>query len=247
MLPISSRRIVDDRTTPKHNDCVLRNNQQRLEIDVAGYTVQGKRFENEDCISCFKADELTVAVVSDGIGGAPHGAVISKIAVGSFMDEIREGASARAAFEAVNIAATKIVKWLDSPGSGATFACVYIEGSCATIVWAGDSIVYLWRNGVLECVARPMRSKDGILLGCVGSSLDTYPSLRRIELRPGDKILLCTDGVWDSVDEVSIEETLSQSGRASDMARQLANAGAANGSDNSTAAVFCINRSHRRD
>ena len=230
-------------TTPiagDHCQCSINPCGCKTKTTVAGYSVQGKRFENEDAVRCYETEGLSVAVVADGIGGAPYGGIISNVAVGSFMDEVIRGSSPRKAFEEANNAATNIVRWLDSAGSGSTLACASVQGLVATVVWAGDSLAYLWRKGALRRITDPMRSADGALSGYVGREVEALPSLRKVRLCLGDKIVLCTDGVWDSMSDDSMERILAESDEAKSLACRLANEGAVRGRDNSTAAVFCV-------
>ena len=58
-------------TTPiagDHCQCSINPCGCKTKTTVAGYSVQGKRFENEDAVRCYETERLSVAVVADGIG-----------------------------------------------------------------------------------------------------------------------------------------------------------------------------------
>jgi serine/threonine protein phosphatase PrpC len=104
-------------------------------------------------------------------------------------------------------------------GMGSTLTLVVVEGERATVAHVGDSRAYLWRDGRLRQLTED-HSVPGALLKqnkitveeahdhphrhilyrCLGLKpaleVDIYPSF---VLRPGDGLLLCSDGLWDMV------------------------------------------------
>lgn len=209
-------------------------------IDFAASSRRGKRPENEDCVRCLEVNGRSIAVVADGVAGAPYGAVASRVAVGCFSDEVMSGASDREAFETADLTVSTVARWLGDYGSGATLASVSIDHGIARVLWLGDSISFLLRSGTLTCISQPMRSKDGALWKYVGQTPTCPPSMQDVELEIGDRVLLSTDGVWDTVPQHRLQEVLSSSGDAYEIANRLASEGAERGSDNSTAAVFLV-------
>ncbi|MCR5414917.1 MAG: protein phosphatase 2C domain-containing protein [Kiritimatiellae bacterium] len=114
----------------------------------------------------------------------------------------------------------------------------------AVIAYVGDSRVYRLRDGKLEPLThdhtlagelsrRPsMRSmiarlgwREGqlshVLTRAVGIEPDVQPDWRKIDVRPDDVYLLCTDGVYDMVDDKGIEEVLAMKRAASEIADEL--------------------------
>jgi serine/threonine protein phosphatase PrpC len=104
-------------------------------------------------------------------------------------------------------------------GMGSTLTLAVVEGDRATVAHVGDSRAYLWREGRLlqltedhsvpgallkqgqitpeEAHEHPHRH---ILYRCLGLKprveIEMKPS---VALRPGDALLLCSDGLWDMV------------------------------------------------
>ena len=104
-------------------------------------------------------------------------------------------------------------------GMGSTLTLAVVEDRRLTVVHIGDSRAYLWRDGQLsqltddhsvpgallkqgkikpdEVYTHPHRN---VLYRCLGLKpgveVDHYPPL---ELRPGDGLLLCSDGLWNMV------------------------------------------------
>jgi serine/threonine protein phosphatase PrpC len=107
----------------------------------------------------------------------------------------------------------------EAGGMGSTLTLAVVEDDRLTVAHVGDSRAYLWRDGSLrqltedhsvpgallkqgritpeEAHEHPHRH---ILYRCLGLKpnleVDIYPA---VELRPGDSLLLCSDGLWDMV------------------------------------------------
>ncbi len=145
---------------------------------------------------------------------------------------------------------------------GSTLTLAVVEGERATVAHVGDSRAYLWRGGRLRQLTEdhsvpgallkqgkitPQEAYDHphrhVLYRCLGLKpgveVDIYPSLA---LRPGDALLLCTDGLWDMVYPVErIEALLASSADLSMVCRRLVNAAnEAGGDDNVTALLVRV-------
>jgi serine/threonine protein phosphatase PrpC len=70
------------------------------------------------------------------------------------------------------------------------------------------------------------------------------PDLVELDLVPGDRVLICSDGLWDEVDDATIQRELGRGDDPSRIAdRLIAKANAAGGNDNSTALVLFVQAS----
>jgi serine/threonine protein phosphatase PrpC len=120
-------------------------------------------------------------------------------------------------------------------GMGTTMTAAYSVGDDLFVAHVGDSRAYLFRDERLQRLTRDqthaqMLADAGIIrqdevtnhrlrhvltnsLG--GTDEDTKVELQRLKLCDGDRLLLCTDGLTDMVDEERITSMLS-SNRASD-------------------------------
>ena len=141
---------------------------------------------------------------------------------------------------------------------GATVVVAFVRGSLVHIAHMGDSRAYLLRDGKLEQLTvdhsvvgvlvdraaitreqaktHPMR---GQLLRYVGMSKGPDTDVRTVELREGDRLMLCTDGLTDSLSDREIGRLLGV-GDEITMACQalLGDARAAGAKDNLTAMVI---------
>ena len=138
---------------------------------------------------------------------------------------------ARRVLNAIRLANQEIVRSVrkDSSmrGMGTTVVIALIHGSRAFIGSVGDSRAYLVRDGNLrqltsdhtlvneqvragalstqEARRHPARN---ILTRAVGSQEDVEPDLVEQDLRPGDMLLLCSDGLTTMVEDADILKTV---------------------------------------
>lgn len=112
-------------------------------------------------------------------------------------------------------------------GMGATLVAAWLDGFRLTLVHVGDSRAYLLRAGELECltadhtlVAEQVRSGlltveqaqtnplRRLLIRALGAREEVETDIHEGELRSGDALLLCTDGLTGMVPESGITEIL---------------------------------------
>jgi protein phosphatase len=141
---------------------------------------------------------------------------------------------------------------------GTTLTMAYVLWPRLYVVHAGDSRCYLLREGAMEQVttdqtiaqklveqgtltpdqARASRWNH-VLWSCIGGgSPDLSVEVYKTNLRVGDSLLLCTDGLTTVVSDCRIHELLTQSPGAAEACRRLCDAAnEAGGPDNSTVVV----------
>lgn len=207
-------------------------------------------------------------VVCDGMGGAQGGEVASDLAARTVWQEMRDAQPteevpvfARLLRRAVRAANRRVhdeaQREASLRGMGTTLSAVGFAGRHAVIAQVGDSRVYLLRAGVLVQVTRDqslvsalvhagrisqteVRSTIGAsaILQALGVGADVEPSLSVVDLRRGDRILVCSDGLHGQLTDVGISTILAAVPAPRDAAVALvAGARAAGGSDNITAVV----------
>lgn len=139
-------------------------------------------------------------------------------------------------------------------------ACMVIDDKIALCANVGDSRGYLIRNGQLHqitrdhsLVARMVEQNrltaeearnhphSNILLRTVGTERNVDIDIFRVELETGDRLLLCSDGLWGEVDDPQIEGILSQDSDNRVVARDLVRAAhMGGGKDNITLVVVHV-------
>jgi len=139
-------------------------------------------------------------------------------------------------------------------GMGTTLTVVAMLGSDLVLAHVGDSRAYLLRGTTLrqltidhtlaqalidagvvkqdDPVARSMRH---VLTAAIGSLGDREPQVERFRLRSGDQLLLCTDGLTETVDDQIIANALCEARSAESASHSLVDlALAGGGTDNIT-------------
>lgn len=221
------------------------------------------REQNED--SYFAG--TTVFAVADGLGGHAAGEVASAIAVEvvSRLDG-REFATADEAGETlvhgVREANGEILKRAaaepDHAGMGTTLTAALLHAERAYLAHVGDSRCYLRRGdeplrrittdhtlveqfvrqGLLSPEEAAVHPERSVLTQALGLGEDVLvDAVETPSPRPGDLLLLCSDGLTEALTDDEIDEVLTASGdRACD--ELVAAANAAGGPDNITVVVL---------
>jgi PPM family protein phosphatase len=143
----------------------------------------------------------------------------------------------------------------DFGDSGTTWSAAYFVSSFAVVFNIGDSPCFLWRNGIMCRVStdhtveqefmaagvdREIAGRYGhMLTRCLGyDSQNARPDVYHLRLKPGDQVLLCTDGLTDMINDLDIAQCLDDSPNAQAACDDLIQrALAAGGRDNVTAVL----------
>jgi protein phosphatase len=161
-------------------------------------------------------------------------------------------------FETVNAALVEQARRQpELQGMGTTLTMAISLGTDLLIVHVGDSPAYLSRGGELHkltrdhTVAQEMADHESIPIEDVPSRFhhiltqaigvrddDTEPDFRRLRLADGDRLLLCTDGLTDMVDEPTIAAVLQRQASSDEVCKTLVDlALEGGGKDNVTVVV----------
>ncbi|MEM9490377.1 MAG: protein phosphatase 2C domain-containing protein [Myxococcota bacterium] len=210
-------------------------------------------------------------IVCDGMGGAAGGEVASQMATQIIWDEMRAAQDtdrreifARLLRRAVRAANQQV--WergrSDSAlrGMGTTVSAAGVVDGALIAAQVGDSRIYVERAGELVLMTRdqtvwsalirsgdiePDQPKIGgmahVVLQALGVREDIEVALSLVELRRGDRLLVCSDGVHGLIDDEALASVLTlrdDDGEASQLL--VASALAAGGGDNITAIVARI-------
>lgn len=148
------------------------------------------------------------ACLADGMGGERMGATVARCACGAAARALEAGASAHEAVERAQRFARELVDNLDCGRPGSSLTVVRCEGGSAQVAWAGDvACMHLdSRQGTLRSLTRPDRGATGVTnaLGRKTISINTMSC----ELNEEDRLLLCSDGIWDEMEHEEIRRAL---------------------------------------
>lgn len=210
-----------------------------MKFSVFQVSRKGGREKNEDRMGYCYTRESCLMALADGMGGHPEGEVASQLALQTMAALFQRDAKPllrdplEFLSQAVMGAHHQILRYatdkglLDSPRT-TIVACV-VQNGCAYWVHCGDSRLYLVREDELvsrtrdhsylerqaasnQVVPLPTQSmvNRNVLFTCLGSpSRPVMDSMGPVPLNQGDRILLCSDGLWGTLDDELIVSGLS--------------------------------------
>lgn len=162
--------------------------------------------------------ETVIAVLADGAGAARGGAEAAQRAVKSIAANFAARPSEWNTTRALVEFATLINRTLHqdslarfgSPELVSTLACVAIDGHRLAGLNVGDSRIYLHRDGQLEQLSEDHvdAAQSHVLQRALGLAPDIAPHVFERDLRDGDLLLLCSDGVTQILPEKTIAREL---------------------------------------
>lgn len=203
----------------------------------AARTETGKvRRHNEDAV--LDRPALGLWAVADGMGGHRNGALASRLIVET-LDALPAIDGLDARLEAVRRSlhalnrrlgqALTVTADCPEPVMGSTVVAVVCEGSQAACVWAGDSRCYLWRSGRLYQLSRDHSLRQQLvdagelseeqaaghpnahaLTRAIGAHEVLELDILRFDVLPGDRLLLCSDGLYQSLATEALSAALGQ-------------------------------------
>ncbi len=209
-----------------------------MQFSVYQVSRKGGREKNEDRMGYCYTRDAGLFALADGMGGHPEGEVASQLALQTMAALFQRDAKPtlddplRFLHDAIIAGHHQLLRYatekalMDTPRT-TIVACV-LQGDAAYWAHCGDSRLYLVRDGKLIARTRdhsyselqetlshvvPMGEKfnRNVLFTCLGSPgkpvVDTAGPLL---LHSGDRVLLCSDGLWGSVPDVDIAEQLAQ-------------------------------------
>lgn len=218
------------------------------------------RENNEDAIfptSSGESSESVVLIVADGMGGHVAGEVASRIAINAAASsELRAGDRVAAANRAIR---EEVAREPSLEGMGTTMTLLTVEDGVANLAHVGDSRAYMLRDGKLtqisedhsvaaeyvamgqlsaeEATSHPQRH---MLTRTLGLSRFVSIDETSIDLMPGDRLLLCTDGLTEMVPDNVIAKALGD-GAPEEVAWELVElANDAGGVDNISVVVLDV-------
>ena len=199
-----------------------------MQFSVFQTSRRGGRENNEDRMGyCYTRDEA-LFVLADGMGGYPQGEVAAQLALEIIAALFQRQAKPMLAdvplflSSALLAAHHQILRYAsahamaDSPRT--TLVAAVLQGGCATWVHCGDSRLYWVRADALLSRTRDHTYMEAdhwpaglptanrhMLFSCLGSpTKPIYDLAGPVPLAQGDRLLLCSDGLWGALSDDDI-------------------------------------------
>ena len=206
-----------------------------MKFSVFQISRRGGRAKNEDRMGYCYTRDAGLFVLADGMGGHPEGEVAAQIALQTIsalfqsqakpqlenVQEFLSSALLAAHHQILRYASDKGM--LDTPRT--TLVAAVVQAGAAWWVHCGDSRLYMVRGGELRSRTRDHsylelrnapppgldRINRNVLYTCLGSpTKPLYDNAGPVQLVQGDRILLCSDGLWGPLSDEEIAGQLSQ-------------------------------------
>jgi serine/threonine protein phosphatase PrpC len=239
---------------------------QELKYLSVGRTDMGcVRKLNED--GFLNRPDIGLWAVADGMGGHAAGDVASQMVIGALgrISQVRSAYALRSAVNEalrdVNAALVRKATQLEAGPIGSTIVALMAHGNHYACVWAGDSRIYLYRNGVMRQLTRDHSYVQGlidrgeldeasarthgaanVITRAVGA--DAVLELESVHgaIEPGDRFLLCSDGLSNVCHASELEQHVRRAPLERGLDGLITLALSRGAPDNVTAIIACADR-----
>jgi len=209
-------------------------------LELAILSRQGGRDYNEDACGHWNSGTHLCCVVADGAGGHGGGDIASKLAVRHIIEQFAAAPLSRpdeVTDLLLDTNATVIRHRADGHAQAhmhTTVVSLFVDLDQGLALWghAGDSRLYVFRDGQMlahtrdhsvvqslveagvlqpdEMRTHPRRSELLSALGSAPEDLHVTAASKPWRMRDGDVFLLCTDGLWEFIDEAEMSASLNR-------------------------------------
>ena len=184
-----------------------------MKIEYTPFSETGKRRTNQDICRVIETLENNRAlmIVCDGMGGHSMGDVAAKTVCNAICEfwgnnpdvpdsETKITDACKVASDALQ-AHSRVVRPIEM---GTTMVMASIEDNIVTIAHCGDSRCYLLRDGAVVYQTQDhadLHWGSEVVIRCFFSMNPeaAVPEVARFEIQPGDRIFLCSDGVYKAM------------------------------------------------
>ena len=226
-----------------------------------------KRQLNEDFV-CAKTEKVGALpnffIIADGMGGHKAGERASKETVEIMLDSLAKSESPNpkeALEDALKTANFKVFQDASASeeleGMGTTVVAATILGRKLCVMNVGDSRLYvisqgricqitmdhslveeMVRKGVLPREKARNHPKKNIITRAVGVSPIVEPDFFEVELKAGDKVLMCSDGLSNMLEDEELRGIADSIGSLGEKARLMIDAANVNGGKDNISVIL---------
>jgi len=194
------------------------------------------RQDNQDAIRFSRAGEELpdrhghLYGIADGMGGFAHGGIASTLALDILFKTFYASQGAppqrlRQGVQDANLGVYQMANRMGVGRMGTTLTAVHLAGHTLHVAHVGDSRAYLVRDRTATCLTQDhtrvgelvrmrllspdkVRSHQqrSVLNKCLGLELFVQPDVFAVPVLPGDRVVLCTDGVWGVIEDQDFAE-----------------------------------------
>ncbi len=191
-------------------------------IKLSGFTLaKGKELKGDDAFAFKNMENLTVAVVCDGVGSATYGAEAAQRVCSYLLTNLKGRPTSWSLQKSITHFLKNINKILYTESMDSyereelvtTVTLVVIEGNRLYGSNVGDSRIYLLRDEQLLQLSYDHSIEDeamaGVLSQAIGISDSIEPHYFENDINQNDKILMCSDGLYTVMSEDKLKSGVS--------------------------------------
>ena len=230
-------------------------------LTIGQHSEAGRKDRNDDSYGVVVPDGALLEIkgvamaIADGMSSSEAAKAASETCVRSFLEDYYAThqswtvkTSVGRVLEAVNrwLYGQSQANYMSDRGMVSTFSGVVLKSAVAHLFHAGDSRIYLLRDGAIEQLTRDHRVRvsreQEYLSRAVGIDTRLEIDYKTTPLEPGDILIFTTDGVHDFLRDSQMADMARRSPDDLDgAARQIVEAALANGSpDNLTCQIVRV-------
>ncbi len=181
---------------------------------------KGKELVSDDFYAVKTYEDATIAVMCDGVGSAHRGREASRRIVNNLVNNFKNRPQSWSIEKSLETFIRNIntilyresIEQYDRPELVSTLSVVVIVGDRLYGANVGDSPIYLLRDGHLQQLSfdhvSDEKGMEHVLTQAMGLGEHVEPYLFENNLRPKDRLLLCSDGLSNLLDEETLRGKL---------------------------------------
>jgi serine/threonine protein phosphatase PrpC len=200
--------------------------------------------------------------LADGMGGYAQGRVASTLALQKLFDvfygerAMPAPRALRRGVELANLGVYKEAQRLGAGRMGTTLTAAGVIGHTLYLVHVGDSRAYLIRDHRAICLTADhttvgdlvrmkvlppekvrTHAQRSILTKGIGLSLFVQPDIIKQTLKEGDRLVLCSDGVWSVIEDQEFAQIANKTDGAHELSTSLINLALDRQTDDNVSAI----------
>jgi len=187
------------------------------------------RERNED--SLLESPEVGIWAIADGMGGHDRGDYASSVTISELpqsLPPVLLNERIKQIADAATIANSRLVEFARHGHlCGTTLTVITVVNELMACLWVGDSRAYLWRDATLEQITHDHTEFQELadagdihdlsavpieyyhtLTRAIGSEQNLEVDLKRVTIEDGDVVVLCSDGLYDELDDAAIAQVI---------------------------------------
>ena len=221
---------------------------------------------NQDCVyySLTEVGPLpNLFIVADGMGGHKAGDFASRYTVDNFVSKVRES-SGKDTVDIIDDAVTWVNTALlekagespDYTGMGTTLVVATVIDNMLKVANVGDSRLYIIGKdirqitrdhslveemvslGEIDRKAARTHKRKNIITRAIGGDAKVEAEMFCVELQPGDKILMCSDGLSNMIEDEDIFKIIKDSPEIEEAAKRLIDTANENGGKDNISVIL---------